>query len=199
MADRQDPPSAAPPPVVSIWVGAFPSIDDAEAYFFKDAGDGSAGRCRFANDFALDAFDPACVEIRFERPTPRPIEQLLEDCTFSESFAADALAAAKALGIREAQGVALIYYADYGANSVVRAEAGPLKFLGSFPFADTSSSEGEASPRAEDVPYFQVAAALGYPSPAVFLVAEPLGGAVPASRRAGHGRGAVCLVARSLP
>ena len=154
---------------VSIWVGAFPSIDDAEAYFGEaDERGNYVERCRFAQDFGLDHFDPWCLEIHFEQLAPRPLAQLLETTTFFTAFAPEALAAAARQGIREAQGVALLYHIDYRANSVVRPQAGPLRFLGTFPFT------GELVLGEQDTPYFQLAVRLRYPARAVFLVCEAL-------------------------
>jgi hypothetical protein len=162
------PNNAASRAIVSIWTGAFASIDEAEAYFGEaDERGNYAEHCPFALDFGLDHFDPWCLEIHFEQLAPRPLAQLLDSATFFTAFAGEALAAAAREGIREAQGIALLYHMDYRANSVFRPQE-RLRYLGTFPFT------GELVLGEQDTPYFQIAVRLRYPARAVFLVCEAL-------------------------
>jgi Immunity protein 22 len=163
------PQHAAARALVSVWTGAFPSIEEAEAYFGEaDEGGHYAEDCPFVRDFGLDHFDPWCLEMHFEQLAPRSLAPLLDGATFSPAFAAEALAAAAQEGVREAQGIALLYHIDYRANSVVRPQAGPLRFLGTFPFT------GKLILGEHDTPFFQIAVRLRYPARGVFLVCETM-------------------------
>jgi hypothetical protein len=128
--------------LVSVWVGTFPSVGAAEAYFgIPDEIGVYLPPEGFARDLELDDLPPENLEVNFEQVSPRPLQELLKDATFSASFIAQAVEAARQQGIHEAQGVALLYDFDYQAKPGWQHAAGPLRFIGSFPFAGPSASE----------------------------------------------------------
>src|SRR5207248_5111239 len=79
-----------------------------------------------------------CLEVNFEQISPRPLRELLQGATFSASFIDEAVAAAGRQDIQAAQGIALLYDFDYEAALGWQRAAGPLQFVGSFPFAGTA-------------------------------------------------------------
>jgi hypothetical protein len=133
--------------IVSVWVGSFPSLEEAEAYFgIPDEIGVYLPPERFARDLGLEDLPAECLEVNFENLSPRPLAALLKDATYSASFLDKALEAARQLGIQMAQGIALLYDFDYQAKADRQPATGPVRFLGSFPYAGTSSAE-EQSPR----------------------------------------------------
>src|SRR5205823_5866935 len=112
-------------------------------------------------------FPPDTLEVNFEQTNPRPLQELLRDATFSGSFLDQTVEAASEKGIREAQGVALLYDFDYELNPAPKEDAGPLRFVGSFPFLKLSS-------KADLQPFHELAQKLGYPSMTVLFVAVTL-------------------------
>lgn len=124
------------PGVVSMWVGTFPSLEAAEAYFgIPDEIGVYLPPEGFAADLGLSDVPPERLEVNFSQLSLRPINQLLADATFAASFIVPAVEAAVRLGIEEAQGVALLYDFDYTAQLGYHEAAGPLRFIGRFPFA----------------------------------------------------------------
>src|SRR5262245_1213494 len=96
---------------VSVWVGAFPSVEAAEAYFgIPDEIGVYLPPEDFARDLGIPDLAPECLEVHFEQVSPRPLRQLLQGATFSASFLGQALDAANREGIVEAQGIALLYH-----------------------------------------------------------------------------------------
>lgn len=149
---------------VSLWVGTFPSVDDAEAYFgMPDEIGVYLPPEAFARDFGLGNFPPETLEVNFEQVAPRPLAELLLDTTFAASFLDQAVAAADRLGIAEAQGVALLYDFDYRLKPARRDAAGPLRFLGAFPYV-------HYGPREHLQPFIEVARGLGVPTGTVMFV-----------------------------
>ncbi len=140
---------------VSVWVGTFPSVEAAEAYFgIPDEIGVDLPPEAFATGLGMSDLPAECLEVNFEQVAPRPIRQLLQDATFSASFIDQAIDAAARQGIQAAQGVALLYDFDYQAAPNRRQTAGPLQFLGSFPFARPSpqhESEARHDPRIKAV------------------------------------------------
>jgi hypothetical protein len=100
----------------------------------------------FARDLAIDELPDECLEVNFERLALRPLRELLRDATFAATFLDQAVEAAGQQGIQAAQGVALVYDFDYKAAPGWRRAVGPLRFIGSFPFARPSGAE-ENEPR----------------------------------------------------
>jgi len=132
---------------VSVWIGTFPSVEAAEAYFgIPDEIGVYLPPERFARDLGLDDLPPECLEVNFEQVSPRPLRELLKDATFSPAFLDQAVDAANQQGIQAAQGIALLYDFDYHAKSGWQGAAGPLRFIGSFPFAGNSAGD-ELNPR----------------------------------------------------
>jgi uncharacterized repeat protein (TIGR04138 family) len=168
---------------VSLWVGRFASVEEAEAYFgIPD----EIGVClpaeAFARDFGLGNFPPEKLEANFEQLTPRPVRELLQDATFAGSFLDRAVEAAVQQGISEAQGVALLYDFDYRRKPERCDEAGPVRFIAAFPYVRLLP---EAPPRPVGGPdaAFEVAAELGYPRATVLFVLWALSGAATKHRR----------------
>lgn len=127
---------------VSVWVGTFSSVEAAESYFgIPDEIGVYLPPEAFTRDLGLDDLPPECLEVNFEQVAPRPLRELLRDATFSASFIDQAVEAARRQDIHEAQGIALLYDFDYKGQPGGQGEAGPLKFIGSFPFARTSAAE----------------------------------------------------------
>jgi uncharacterized repeat protein (TIGR04138 family) len=153
---------------VSIWVGTFASVEDAEKYFgIPDEIGVYLPPEAFAADFGLGEFPPDTLEVNFEQTDPRPLQELLRDATFSASFLDQAVEAANRKGIREGQGVALLYDFDYLLNPVPKENVGALRFVGSFPFLKTSS-------KVDLHPFHELARKLGSPSMTVLFVAVTL-------------------------
>jgi hypothetical protein len=120
---------------VSLWVGTFASVEDAEAYFgIPDEIGVYLPADAFAGDFGLGDFPPEILEVNFEQVSPRPLEILLRDATFAASFLDQALEAATRQRVGQAQGVALLYNFDYRLDPARCDMAGPLRFIGAFPF-----------------------------------------------------------------
>lgn len=135
------------PGVVSVWVGDFPSVAAAEAYFgIPDEVGVYQPPDGFLADLGVADLPPECLEANFERLAPRPLADLLADATFAPSFLGPAVEAAALRGIRAAQGVALVYDFDYTAVPGWRPAAGPVRFVGAFPFARPAGAR-EAGPR----------------------------------------------------
>lgn len=124
---------------VSFWAGAFASVEDAEAYFgIPDEVGIYLPAEAFARDFDLGEFPPEILEVNFERVSPRPLADLLRDATFAASFLDQALEVAARQGVEQAQGIALLYNFDYRLHPAPRDAAGPLRFLGVFPYVRVS-------------------------------------------------------------
>lgn len=162
---------------VSLWVGTFPSVEAAEAYFgIPDEIGVYLPPEAFAADFGLGDFPPETLEVNFEGVSPRPLRELLSDATFSESFIDQAVEAGIRQGIHEARGVALLYDFDYRAKPGRDDAAGALTFIGAFPFVPTK-------PEANLQPFRDVAVQIGYPVGAVLFVRAALEGALRKARR----------------
>jgi uncharacterized repeat protein (TIGR04138 family) len=156
---------------VSLWVGTFPSVEDAETYFgIPDEIGVYLPPEAFAADFGLGNFPPDTLEVNFEQVAPRPLGELLLDATFAASFLDRAVEAAARQGIEKAQGVALLYDFDYRLNAARRDVAGPLRFIGTFAFI-------RVAPRANVPPVHEVAQELGCPVARVLFVLGALSGA----------------------
>jgi hypothetical protein len=127
---------------VSVWIGTFPSVEDAEAYFgIPDEIGVYLPPEGFASDLGLDDLPHECLEANFEQMLPRPLSELLKDATFSATFRDQAIAAASHQGIQKAQGIALLYDFDYQAKPDWQPTAGPLTFIGTFPFIAASAPQ----------------------------------------------------------
>jgi uncharacterized repeat protein (TIGR04138 family) len=149
---------------VSLWTGTFASVEAAEEYFgIPDEIGVSLPPDAFAADIGLGSISPEIMEVNFEQVRPRPLRDLLRDATFAASFIDPALEAAGRQGISEAQGIALLFDFDYRLKPAQGRTAGPLRFIGAFPFVATS-------PRANLQPFQDVARQLGYPVGAVLFV-----------------------------
>jgi hypothetical protein len=123
------------PGFVSLWIGAFASVEGAEAYFgIPDETEVLLPPEAFARDFGLGDFPPETLEVNFEQLAHRPLAELLRDASFGASFLQQAVEAAARLGIHEAQGVALLYDFDYRLKPDRLDAAGPLRFIGAFPY-----------------------------------------------------------------
>jgi uncharacterized repeat protein (TIGR04138 family) len=153
---------------VSIWVGTFASVEDAEAYFgIPDEIGVPMPAEAFAGDFGLGDFPPETLEVNFEQVAKRPLVELLRDATFAACFVDQALEAATRQGIAVAQGVALLYEFDYRLKAARRDVAGPLRFIGAFPFV-------QFGPRANLQPVREVTQEIGCPVGVVLFVIAAL-------------------------
>src|SRR4051794_29031409 len=134
--------------VVSVWVGTFPSVEAAEAYFgIPDEIGVYLPPEGLARDLGLGDLPAELLEVNFEQVLPRPARDLLRDATFSASFIDQAVEAASRLGIYEAQGVVLLFDFDYPAVPGWKAEAGPLRWVGTFPYTGEAAEESVPDPR----------------------------------------------------
>jgi hypothetical protein len=155
---------------VSIWVGTFPSIESAEEYFgIPDEIGVYLPPEAFASELGLGDFPPDILEVNFEQVEPRPVEELLESVSFAESFMVKAIAAAQEAGISEAQGVALLFDFDYRLKPDWKQVAGPLRFVGTFPYVRFSAQANLESFR-------ELADQIGYPVEALLFVCVTLSG-----------------------
>ena len=128
---------------VSVWIGTFPSLEAAEAYFgIPDEIGVFLPPEAFARDLGVDEQLLDKLEVNFERMSPRPLGELLNDATFCETFRDQATEAASRLGISAAQGIALVYDFDYQAKPDWQPSIGPLTFIGTFSFRGTLEAEG---------------------------------------------------------
>lgn len=124
---------------VSVWVGTFPTVEAAEAYFgVPDEIGVPLPPEQFAQDLGLDEIPGECLEVNFEQITPRPLAALLQDATYSPTFLDQTVEAAGRQNVHAAQGVALLYDFDYENNPTRRRVIGPLRFIGTFPFIGDS-------------------------------------------------------------
>jgi hypothetical protein len=133
---------------VSVWIGEFPSVETAEAYFgIPDEIGVYLPPEGFAKDLELDDLPADCLEVNFEQASPRLLPELLADATFSNTFCDQAVEAASGLGIGAAQGIALLYDFDYQANPDWQRSSGPLTFIGAFRYRGTLEAEQPAPRR----------------------------------------------------
>jgi uncharacterized repeat protein (TIGR04138 family) len=154
--------------IVSLWVGTFASVEDSEVYFgIPDEIGVYLPPEAFMADFGLGDFQPDNLEVNFEQVSPRSLAELLRDVTFADSFVHQALDAAVRQGIYETQGVALLYNFDYRLKSARCDVAGPLRFIGAFPFV-------EVGPGQKFGPYYEAAQEIGCPTETVLLVMRAL-------------------------
>jgi Immunity protein 22 len=127
---------------VSVWVGTFPSVEAAETYFgIPDEIGVYLPPEVFIRDLGLEDLPTENLEVNFEQVSPRPLRPLLADATFATSFLDQAVEAARGQGIEAAHGVALLYDFDYQAKPGWQRTAGPLTFIGSFPFRGAKAAE----------------------------------------------------------
>jgi hypothetical protein len=119
---------------VSLWVGQFPSVDEAEAFFTGPVDDETRRPSPFANAWGLGFYAPNCLEIHFEELAVRPLPVLLQEATFSASFIDASVEAAGRQGLRETQGIALLYDCDYQLKPDWQPVVGPMRFIGTFSF-----------------------------------------------------------------
>lgn len=137
------------PGVVSLWIGTFPTVEAAEAYFgIPDEIGVYLPPEAFARDLGLDQRLLGELEVNFERTELRPLAELLADATFARSFRDQALDAAGRLGINAAQGIALAYDFDYEGKTGWQRTTGPVTFIGAFSFRVEASAD--ASPPRPD-------------------------------------------------
>jgi uncharacterized repeat protein (TIGR04138 family) len=123
--------------IVSLWVGDFPTPDEADAYFAEEFGPGRWEPAQFSVDFGLGYYPPWRLETNFQSAEPRPIGDLLCDATFAPTFADRAAAAASRRGYARVNGVTLLYDFDYRLKPDRQDRAGPLTFVDSFAFVKT--------------------------------------------------------------
>lgn len=138
---------------VSLWIGTFPSVEAAEAYFgIPDEIGVYFPPEAFARDLGVDMQLLEELEVNFEQTTPRPLRELLDSATFSGSFCEIAVGVADRMGISTAQGIVLVYDFDYQAEPGWQKVSGPLTFIGTFPFhgrLETPESIPRRDPRIE--------------------------------------------------
>ena len=138
---------------VSVWAGTFQTLQEAEEYFgIPDEIGVYLPPVGFLSDLGWDDLPGECLEANFEQVSPRPLRKLLQDATFSAGFIDQAVEAAGRQGIQTAQGVALLYDFDYKAHRGWKSEVGPLRFIGSFPFAGASTVEKPQRDPRIDIP-----------------------------------------------
>jgi hypothetical protein len=160
------------PGFVSLWVGSFASIEEAEAYFgIPDEIGVLIPAEAFERDFSLGNFPSENLEVNFEQLTPRPLRELLQDATFADSFADQAVQAAAEQGILQVQGIALLYDFDYRRNTKRCGAAGPLRFVGAFSYVRLMPNENLK-------PVYEVAHELGCTVATVMFVLGVLTGAI---------------------
>jgi uncharacterized repeat protein (TIGR04138 family) len=135
MADRRV--EFAQDGIVSLWVGAFPTPEAADAYFAEDFGPGRWEPARFSVEFGLGYYPPWRLETNFQSAEPQSIAELLRDATFAPTFADRAAVAATRRGFAKAQGAALLYDFDYRLKPNRQDRAGPITFVDSFAFVKT--------------------------------------------------------------
>jgi uncharacterized repeat protein (TIGR04138 family) len=149
---------------VSVWAGTFPTVAVAEAYFgIPDEIGVFLPADAFAADIGVHDLVQDKLEAHFEHPHPRPIRDLFREVTFAPSFLDQAVPAADRLGIRGAQGLALVYDLDYRPRAVPGGTCGPLTFLGAFPYVRVGPEEVLG-------PVEDVAREVGCPAGAVLFV-----------------------------
>ena len=133
---------------VSVWIGTFPSVEAAEAYFgIPDEIGVFLPPEAFAGDLGVDEQLLEKLEVNFERMSPRPLLEFLNDATFCGAFRDQAAEAASRLGISRAQGIALVYDFDFQAKPDWQHLIGPLTYIGTFPFRGTPDAEGSTPKR----------------------------------------------------
>jgi hypothetical protein len=129
------------PGVVSVWLGRFASRTAFGAYLeerYEAEGDATPLN-RFAADFRLGVppryfYDHDFQEAEFRASGPAPIGDLLAPFSGAGSFLSAAAAAARAAGVSEANAAILLYDFHYDPAVSPVAPAGPVRFLGAFPY-----------------------------------------------------------------
>jgi hypothetical protein len=143
---------------VSLWIGAFSTVEAAEAYFgIPDEIGVYLPPYGFAKDLGLEDLPAECLEVNFERLSPRPLCELLEDATFSRTFRDQALEAAGRQGISTAPGIALLYDFDYQAQPNWQRSVGPLTFIGAFEFVKTPGAGDRIPSRDPGIEFREIA------------------------------------------
>lgn len=131
----------ARPGFVSVWVGEFPTPEAADAYFTErfdppelPHGEPYWEPSPFQAELGLGFYPPWKLETRFPEQ-PLPVGELLADITFTESFGPLVVEQASRKGIDRAGGVAVVFGFDYRLKPGWAEAVGPVRFVGTFPFA----------------------------------------------------------------
>jgi hypothetical protein len=122
--------------VVSVWEGVFPTEEVRRRQLDERNGDEFENQplAEWMGDFGFGWFDHDRMETNFEGLLLRPIRQLIEGCSYAESFANEAVVSAEKQGVHETQTVLLLY--DFGYDPEVSGiqQSKYLRFVGVFPY-----------------------------------------------------------------
>ena len=132
--------------VVSIWVGSFPSAEAFEDYLREQYEADGAPISRFAGETGLDWYDHDLLEAqRYEAPLA--VSAAVGPLSFSASYINAASQAAQQLGMGPINTVVLLIDCAYASDQAVPTDRSPLKFLGAFPYDESSApAEGGDAP-----------------------------------------------------
>ena len=127
--------------VVSIWVATVPwrqiPDDYLEEHYGREEGEPFS---RFAEDFGFGFYDHDFVSTNAVADQPKSVERLIGECSYSASFLADAVAAAKRQKFEQADFVFLLYDVAYPPKITKVSRSEYMAFLGSFPYDTEASS-----------------------------------------------------------
>jgi Immunity protein 22 len=125
------------PGYVSIWVGVFPSEEVKERQLRERYGDRRDGEplAEWMGEFGFGWFDHDFMDINADGLSIQPLRALLAPCSYARSLLEDALRAADAQGISEAQIVLLLHEFRYDPRVTGVTQGNYLQFLGAFPYS----------------------------------------------------------------
>src|SRR5262249_4594246 len=162
--------SGAEESVVSVWIARFDTVEAADAYFDTSFGRGKGSDfplCRFVADCGIRDYDERRLEYRFEEAGERPVEELLDDCAFSDSYLDEVVRVVHLRGIRRVRGVVLYFDHAHEPPAQPPPPERPLRFLGNFVY-DTTASIGRR------IPLRKASERCGFSLEATLLVARAL-------------------------
>jgi hypothetical protein len=121
---------------VSIWVSTVPWEDLPDSYFEQHYGreDPNDPFTQFSEDFGFGFFDVDEVETNGSPGAPKPMDELLGECSFSSSYVLEAKAQAAVLGLTTTSFVFLLYEMEYQPEKTGVSRSAYMQFLGAFPF-----------------------------------------------------------------
>lgn len=131
--------------VISIWVGQVSNVKDMNAYLKEDYSDDDSPLSPFAADLK-SWYDHDYMETNFAKGKGKSIDDLLDPCSYSNSYLEQAQAAAKKKKLGDLNAVILLFDTEYTGKRW--SSKSPVKFLGSFSYS--------TKPKIKDSPFKKI-------------------------------------------
>jgi hypothetical protein len=112
---------------VSVWIGNLKTEHELDEYLNLTHS--------FENDFGFELDERDIREFTVE-PYAKEISPLVNGFSACESFAQNVVQASQVAGINKASTMLIFYAFEFDPSKVNVNTAAPLKFIGSFPFAE---------------------------------------------------------------